>query len=106
MSDPFNTSTGVRQGCPLSPCLFNLFLAQIMARTLDNFEGTVLIGGRKINNLRFADDIDLIVGTVAELADSTDRLDHAFILYGMELSVAKNRVLSMSTEGPQQDIVI
>jgi len=106
MSNPFKTNTGVRQGCPLSPFLFNLFLEQIMAQALDGFEVIVSIGGSKIYNLRFADDIHLIVGTAAELADLTDRLDTSAILYGMEISLDKSKVLNMSTETLQQVIVM
>jgi len=61
--DYFKTTVGVRQGCLLSPVLFNLFLVNIMRETLHNFHSTISIGGRPINNLRFADDIDLIGGS-------------------------------------------
>ncbi|KAJ8390535.1 hypothetical protein AAFF_G00103320 [Aldrovandia affinis] len=56
--DWFRTMTGVRQGCLLSPLLFNIFLERIMADALEDHEGSVSIGGRTITNLRFADDID------------------------------------------------
>ena len=59
----FRTSVGVRQGCLLSPTLFNIFLERIMETALENHEGTVSIGGRTITNLRFADDIDGLAGT-------------------------------------------
>ena len=58
----FRTTTGVRQGCLLSPTLFSIFLERIMADTLENHEGTVSIGGRTIANLSFADDIDGLAG--------------------------------------------
>ena len=48
----------VRQGCLLSPTLFNVFLERIMTDALEDHEGTVSIGGRIITNFRFADDID------------------------------------------------
>ena len=54
----FRTTVGVRQGCLISPTLFNIFLERIMTDALEDHKGTVSIGGRTITNLRFADDID------------------------------------------------
>ena len=59
----FRTTTGVRQGCLLSPTLFNIILEQIMNDALDKHDGTVNIGGKIITNLRFADDIDALAGS-------------------------------------------
>ena len=58
IGDWFRTTSGVRQGCLLSPTLFKSFLERIMTDALEDHEGTVSSGGRTITNLRFADDID------------------------------------------------
>ena len=79
----FKTTVGVRQGCLLSPVLFNLFLENIMRETLHDFTPTVSIGGRPLCNLRFADDIDLIAGSNSELQDLTDRLTSRSTAHGM-----------------------
>ena len=65
----FTTRIGVRQGCLLSPTLFNIMLEQIMNEALLDHKGTVSIRGRVITNLRFADDIDGLAGSEHELVN-------------------------------------
>ena len=91
--DFFHTTVGVRQGCMLSPVLFNIFLEQIMQETLHNHKSTISVGGMIINNLRFADDIDLIAGTNSELQELTNRLSEASKDYGMEVSKEKSKTM-------------
>ncbi|GFS23161.1 endonuclease-reverse transcriptase [Elysia marginata] len=55
--EPFNIEKGVRQGCILSPHLFNLYTEQIMT---DINDMGINIGGRDITNLRYADDTALL----------------------------------------------
>ena len=52
----FQIGKGVRQGCILSPCLFNLYAEYIMRNSGLKAEAGIKIAGRNINNLRYADD--------------------------------------------------
>ena len=99
IGEHFKTTVGVRQGCLLSPTLFNLFLENIMRETLHDFQSTISIGGRVVSNLRFADDIDLMAGSNPELQDLTNRLTDRAGAYGMEVSTEKSKVLVNSTTG-------
>ena len=55
--DWFKTGKGIRQGCILSPCLFNLYAEYIMKNAgLDETQAGIKIAGKNINNLRYADD--------------------------------------------------
>ena len=54
-TDRFQIGKGVRQGCILSPCLFNLYAEYIMQNAwLDEAQAGIKIAGRNINNLRYA----------------------------------------------------
>ena len=59
---------GVRQGCILSLCLFNLYAEYIMRNTgLEETQAGIKIAGRNINNLRYADDTTLMAESEEEL---------------------------------------
>ena len=56
-TDWFQIGKGVRQGCILSSCLFNLYAKYILRNTgLEEAQAGIKIAGRNINNLRYADD--------------------------------------------------
>ena len=64
----FQIGKGVRQGCILSPCLFNFYAEYIMRNAgLDETQAEIKIAGRSINNLRYADDTTLMAESEEEL---------------------------------------
>ena len=77
----FRTTVGVRQGCLLSPTLFNIFLERIMSDALEEHDRKVSIGGRNITNLRFADDADALAEEEQELESLVESLDKTCTRY-------------------------
>ena len=66
--DWFKIEKGVRQGCILSPCLFNFSAEYVMQKAgLDESHSGIMIGGRNINNLRYSDDTTLMTKTGEKL---------------------------------------
>ena len=70
----FQIGKGVRQGCILSPCLFNLYPQYIVRNTgLEEAQAGIKISGRNINNLRYADDTTLMSESKQEAPNEIER---------------------------------
>ena len=68
MNNKIQIEKGVRQGCVLSPCLFNLYAEYIIRNAgLDEAQTGIKIAGRNIKNLRYADDTTLMAQNEEEL---------------------------------------
>ena len=69
--DWFQIGKGVRLGCILPPCLFNLYAEYIMRNAgLEETQAGIKIAGRNLNNLRYADDTTLMAESEEELKSS------------------------------------
>ena len=67
-TDWFQIGRGVNRGCILSLCLFNLYAEYIMQNArLDEAQAGIKTAGRKINNLRYADDTTLMAESKEEV---------------------------------------
>ena len=102
----FRTTVGVRQGCLLSPILFNIFLVRIMSDALEEHDGKVSMGGRNITNLRFADDTDALAEEEQELEALVESLHKTCTKYMMEISAEKTKLMTNSANGIQREIKV
>ena len=92
-TDWFQVGKGVRQGCILSPCLFNLYAEYIMRNAgLDEAQAGIKIAGRNINNLRYADDTTFIAEE--ELKSLLMKVKEESEKVGSKLSIQKTKIMA------------
>ncbi|XP_063591867.1 uncharacterized protein LOC134768956 [Penaeus indicus] len=103
-TDWFEIGQGMRQGCILSLHLFNIYSEGIMRRALDGFNGSIKIGGRTITNLRYADDVVLVAGSMLELQTLVNRINESSLQAGLQLNASKTKVLKIiNNHGDNKD---
>jgi len=77
----------------LSPRSFASFLGRIMDKINSRENSGVSVHGNRVNNLRFADDIDIIEQSNEKLQDTVDKLYTESERYGMHINVAKTTTM-------------
>ena len=93
-TDWFQIGKGVRQGCILSPYLFNLYAEYIMRNAgLDEARDGIKIVGGNINNLRYADDISLMAESEEELKNLSMKVKKESEKVGLKLNVQKTKIM-------------
>ena len=96
-TDGLQIRKGVRQGCILSPCLFNLYAEYIMRNTrLDEAHVGIKIARRNINNLRYADDTTLMTKNEEELKSLLMKVKVESEKVGLKLNIQKTKIMAAS----------
>ena len=89
-TDWFQIGKGVRQGCILSPCLFNLYAEYIMRNAeLKETQAGIQISGRNINHLRYADDTTLMAESEEKLKGLLMKVKVESEKVGLKLNIQK-----------------
>ena len=90
--DWFQIGKGVRQGCILSPCLFNLYAEYIMRNSgLEEAQAGIKIAGRNINHLRYAGNTTLMAESEEELKSLLKKVKEESEKVGLNLNIQKRR---------------
>ena len=91
----FQIGKEVRQGCMLSPCLFNLYAGYIMRNAgLDEAQAGITIAGRNINNLRYADNTTLMAENEEELKSLLMKVKEESEKVGLKLNIQKTKIMA------------
>ena len=94
-TDWFQIGKGVRQGCILSPCLFNVYAEYIMRNAgLDEAQAEIKIAGRNINNLRHADDTTLMAESEEDLKSLLVKVKEENEKIVLKLNIEKTEIMA------------
>ena len=88
---------GVRQGCILSPPLFNLYSEYLLQEAISEKNG-ILINGVNINNIRYADDTVILAESEEQLQTMLDCIVHKCKEYGMEINAKKTKTMHVGRD--------
>ena len=101
---------GVRQGCTLSPTLFNLYIEKALEEILEKNDenvGGVVIHGLRVHFLRFADDVAVIAETEEELTTFLTLIETTLSTeYGMNINKEKSKILVASRRETNANVIL
>ena len=96
-TDWFQIGKGVRQGCVLSPCLFNLYSENIVRNAgLEEAQAGIKIAGRNINHLRYADDSTLMAESEKDLKSLLMKVKEESEEVDLKLNIQKTKIIILS----------
>ena len=95
-TEKFSSHRGLKQGCPLSPILFALYIAELEQKLRDNQLGGTVLGQTKIYSLAFADDIVLMAERADDLKDMLRALQRFAGAKKLQINTQKTKIMTFS----------
>ena len=92
-TESFPFTKGVRQGCPLSPILFNVYVNEIFNRVNENNTSNIYLSETQINALMYADDLILLSETKEGLQKLIDKVNDFCIERSLTVNSKKTKVM-------------
>ncbi|CAH8492285.1 unnamed protein product [Dicrocoelium dendriticum] len=107
-SSSFAVTSGVRQGCPISPFLFNFAIEDVLQRALEGVQdcGVELLPGDRLTDLDYADDIALLGDDPQSVQNALDRLAMEASKYGLCFTPGKCKTLLQDWQVPEPALTI
>ena len=108
LSDGFSTTSGVRQGCPISPFLFNFVIDAIMDCTLPRLQnaGIEISSGERLVDLDYADDIVMLFDNFEAAQSAINKLVEVIPSFGMQFAPSKCKVLLQDCPLPETSLML
>ena len=97
---------GVREGCTMSPWLFNLVMDSIVREARECFRGGVQLEGSKVQFLLFADDLVLVAENEEDIKKNAEVLNEVMVKWKMTINWQKTKVMVVQRGGGTCHLVV
>ena len=102
LTNPAIIGRGTRQGCCLSPLLFNIYAEAMLREALDQVDEGIRVGGHLIKTVRYADDQATVASSANGLQLMMDNMQETAREYGMKINAKKTKVMKISKQPGEQ----
>jgi retron-type reverse transcriptase len=107
LSKPKEINKGVRQGCPLSPTLFNIYLDELITKwQKQRITGIKLSKNWQLSTLLFADDQVIIAKTEDDLQKAAHKLNQIIMEHSLTISVQKTKSTAFKGQDPVRTKIV
>lgn len=104
MSGWFWTEAGMRHGCPLSPILFTLLIADVEEEMKKGQVGGIRIGKERIWTLAYADDLVIMAKSEEGMKEMLKRMERYLKLKKLQLNIEKSKIICFEKRGRRRKI--